>query len=84
MTEVNADLRRAEMAENARVFQGNPRRQGLDAREQVKLAEIRMQCETFANRLCELCPSSFERDQAIAKLREVKMWANSAISCNGG
>ncbi len=47
-----------------------------------KYNQIREMARLFAIEIMEACPDSRERSTAIAKLREVVMWANAAIACN--
>lgn len=47
-----------------------------------KYNQLREDARLFASEIIDLCPDSRERSTAIAKLREVVMWANAAIACN--
>jgi hypothetical protein len=45
---------------------------------------IRASGRSLAGVIEELAPSSPEKEQALAKVREAVMWANAAIACNEG
>lgn len=47
-----------------------------------KFTKIRDKAKELAYILDENCPSSFEKSNALDKLREVVMWANASIIVN--
>jgi len=46
--------------------------------------EIRLAGAALAARVVYRCPDSPERNEALKKIREAVMWANSAIACEVG
>jgi hypothetical protein len=45
-----------------------------------RLETIARQCECFLSIVLDICPDCRDRSIAITKIREARMWANSAIS----
>ena len=43
--------------------------------------EIRASGRSFAHQILDAVPPGTERDEAIARLREVVMWSNAGIAC---
>jgi hypothetical protein len=44
--------------------------------------EVRNGGREFAELIVDECPLSYERDEALKKIREAVMWANAAVACN--
>ena len=47
-----------------------------------KYMKIRSAARTLADIIVSTTPESAEQAEALTKLRETMMWANSAIACN--
>ena len=47
-----------------------------------RYVEIRDHGKSLAHLIDKHCPDSFEKYQALERLRESIMWANASIACN--
>ena len=47
-----------------------------------RYVEIRDEAKLFATTICDFCPKSTERTEALIRLEEAGFWANASIARN--
>lgn len=52
-----------------------------DPADRIKFEAITAKTKELAALLMEQCPPGPDRDAALLKLREARMWANACIAC---